>query len=119
MSWTIGGTRIFTQKFGGTGSNIIARLQPLSGGTITQKFGYETPIRKLGFLVVGETDKNTLVGYAQSGTTRALVFNSTTIGTYQIKSFNWEQLNGIVCQTIRGDLPQNSPVYNCEMELYE
>lgn len=119
MSWTLGGVIVFPQKFAGSGSNIIARLQPLSGGTITQTFGYETPIRKLAIIVVGETDRDALVAFAKSGTTRALVYNSTTIGTYQIKSFSWDQVNGVVCQTIRGDLATTSPVYNCEVELYE
>ena len=53
MAWYLGTVRIFPQKRSGSGQNTIARLQPLSGGTITQKFGYETPIIKVSSKVSG------------------------------------------------------------------
>ena len=54
--WTINGTRIFVNSLNGSGKNIFARLQPLSGGTVIQRFGYESPIRKIGGLIVGDDD---------------------------------------------------------------
>jgi hypothetical protein len=103
----------------GQGSNIIARLQPLSGGTILQKFGYETPIIKLALILVGDTDRDALEVCATSQSTFTLVYNGGTVGTYSVKSFGWSKRAGVVCQTLRGDLAVDSPVYECELELYE
>ena len=118
MAWYIGTVRIFPQKRTGAGQNIIARLQPLSGGTITQKFGYEDPIIKIGAILVGEDDRAALEAMAKVGTAYTLSGNGTNYGDFVVKSFTWEQTMSI-CQTMRPDLAETSPVFNGELELYE
>lgn len=71
--WQLNGTRIIVQEKSEGAKRIIARLQPLSGGTINHFFGYETKSYKLNGIVVGDTDKNALIALAQAGTTYTLV----------------------------------------------
>lgn len=117
--WSLNNTRIFVEDKTGLDKNIIARIQPLSGGTILQYFGYENRVTRLSCKVVGETDLNALRGYAKTHLTYELLdYANTDLGDYSVNSCNWKQLQ-TVCQTLRGDLPSNSPVYQVELELYQ
>jgi hypothetical protein len=73
MAWTLGGQRIYVQEDGSEGSQIIPRLQPLDGETVLQFFGYESQIRTLSAIVVGNTKRDALLGYRKTSTTRSLV----------------------------------------------
>jgi hypothetical protein len=118
MAWYLNNTRIFVQEHKKVGTQIIPRLQPLTGGTVHQFFGYESPIVKLAALVVGNTDKDALEDMYQS--TSSVVLS----GPYDIyKSYYMHSIEtGIepaTCQTIRTDLAEDAPVYTILMELYE
>ena len=82
MDWSIGGIRIYVTDGNEEANQIVARLQPLSGGTINQIFGYETPVRKLSCYIVGDTDKDALINLTTSGTTFVLNSPEGSLGNF-------------------------------------
>lgn len=117
MAWTLGGQRIYVQEFAGEGSQIVPRLQPISGGTVLQFFGYENEVKQLTAIVVGNTKKDALLAYRKSSTLRALVSPEGSLGNYYVKKVQYKRLP-IICQTIDTSLPEDSPVYSMDFELY-
>lgn len=118
MAWTLEGIRIFVQTNDETTSQTIARLQPLSGATKKQYFGWEEEIKKLTAYIVGNTDFLAIKGMAQSsGIPYTLMYDSTTIGEYVVHSASISEKMGI-CQTLRPDLDSTASVYLVELELY-
>ena len=118
MAWTISGHRIYTQKSLEDTGQIIPRLSPLSGGTILQVFGYDSLIRKMNALVVGDTIKNAIKAFSQDGgTSHALVSPEGSLGSFIVKSCAVNRLP-IVCQLIDLTQPTTTPVYEVDLELY-
>jgi hypothetical protein len=118
MAWYFGARRIFVQDYSETDTAIVPRLQPLSGPTVYQWFGYERPILNLSGLVVGNTDKVAIKGFYDDGIARTLTGPYSINKDYYVKKCVIK-LNPTTCQTIRPDLDTDSPVYNIELELYE
>lgn len=118
MAWTYNNIRIFVQKFDGATGNVIARLQPISGETIRQIFGYESEIIKVACIVVGETDFQAIRTLAQNGSYNTLTDGGSFSGSYVIHGFAWSKLLSIA-QTLRPDLDCASPLYSLEIEFYE
>lgn len=116
MAWSYNGIRVFVQQNTGNKKQIIARLQPLEGGTILQTFGWEDITVKLSGLVVGN-DMNDLLALTETGTAYTLSGSTGDYGDYFLNSISYDQLNSI-CQTIRPDLPEDSLVFKVDLELY-
>ncbi len=117
MAWTLNGTRIFVQDNVVEGSQIIPRLQPISGTTILQFFGWEGPVRNVSGLIVGDTDKDALMALYKTGNSYELMSPMGDLGDYFVKKVSPKQIPN-VCQTLRPDLPEDSPMYNVDLELY-
>lgn len=118
MAWTFNDIRFFVQKIEGNKARIIARLQPITGGTHLHHFGFEDTIVTISGIVVGNTDLNALLALFEiSGTSYALKEDTTTRGTYYPKSISYTRLP-TVYQTLRTDLSCEAAVYSVEMELY-
>ena len=115
--WTIDGIRIFVTKFGNDYTQIIARLQPLNNKTVYHTFGYESVISKLTCYVVGDTDNAAIKALTRTGSSYTLISDQGSYGNFLVKSATMERLNNL-CQTLRPDLPEDAPVYTCDMELY-
>jgi len=113
--WTINDLRIFVTDSSSETGQIIARLQPLEGGTINQRFGYETQIRKLGCYVVGGDEKGAIENLVQSG---AVVMTSPEgiIGNFLVQRVSSVRKDTI-SQTLRPDLACDAPVYIVELGL--
>lgn len=111
------GVRIFVVDEGLDGEQIIARLQPLDGGTVNQVFGYVSPILKLSCYVVGKSDEEDLRNSTATGSSHLLVYD-TISGDYFLQKMSSKNVRS-VRQTIRYDLPVDSPVYLCELILLE
>lgn len=117
MSWTLNGTRIYVDKYSGGGKQIMPILQPLSGGSVVQFYGYETTTYKIGGLIVGTTDRDALLALkATALNTYVLMSPEGSLGTYSVKNVSFERTN-IIYQTMRADLPCEAPVYTVEIEL--
>lgn len=115
--WTLGGVRIYAQTSSGNVGQIVARLQPVSGGTTLQFFGYESLIRNISAIVVGDTNLASLVTMAQnSGVAYALVSPEGSLGSFYVRSLSHSRTRS-VCQTIDTTLAEDSPVYEVEIEL--
>lgn len=117
MAWTLGGHRIYVQKATQSDSQIMPRLQPISGGTVIQSFGYESEIRSVSAIVVGDTIKNALKAFAKDGaSSHAFVSPEGSLGNWIVKSFQADRTES-TCQTIDTTQPEDAPVYNIEVEL--
>lgn len=117
MAWTYGGHRIYVQKSSQSDAQIMPRLQPLSGGTVIQSFGYESEIRNVTAIVVGDTIKNALKAFAKDGaTSHAFVSPEGSLGNWILKSFQADRTEA-TCQTIDETQPEEAPVYDIELEL--
>jgi len=117
MAWTLNGTRIYVQESKSEGAQIIPRLQPLNGGTILQFFGYEDQVRMLSAIIVGDTDRNALLGLYSTGLSYSLVTPEGTEGDFFVKKVTYTRIPNS-CQTLRNDLASDSPMYNVSVELY-
>jgi len=117
--WSLNGTRIFVQKFSGNVKAIVAKLQPLKGGTVYQDFGYETNVRKIVGIVVGDTDLEALKELTENGgTAYTLSSPEGDRGSYYVESVA-EDREPVVVQTMRPDLDCDAPVYSVEIVLLE
>lgn len=116
--WKLNNIRIFVQKQGETDKQIIARLQPLSGGTILQVFGYEGRVEKLGCTVVGNTDMDALRALSHTGSSYTLTNYEGTVGSFFVSDVQKDRVQ-CICQTLRSDLDSDSPVYNVELTLFK
>jgi len=117
MSWTYNSIRTFVIDLRDDKDQIIARLNPLAGGTTLHFFGYEDRVTKIGCYVVGLTDKNALEALAESGTAYELSTPYGSWGTYYLKHATFQLINAI-CQTLRPDLEDDAPVFKVDMDLY-
>jgi hypothetical protein len=119
MAWTLGGHRIYTQKSSENTSQILPRLQPLSGGTVIQSFGFDSIVRSITVIVVGDTIKNALLAFAQDGgTSHAFVSPEGSLGSWIVKSCVPNRTNS-TCQSIDISQPEEAPVYEIELELWK
>lgn len=117
MAWTLGGVRIYAQESTEETGQILPRLQPLSGGTVIQAFGYESTIRNVEAIVVGTSKKNQLKAFAQDETPVTLVSPEGSLGSVIVRKFQAKR-NKSICQTIDTTQATDVPVYDCSFELY-
>lgn len=117
MNWNINGIRIFVNESKEDAGQILPRIQPLSGGTVVQVFGYESDIRNISGLVVGNTDKNAIKNLVTGGSF-SVGSPEGSLGSFQVKGVTVNRVP-CVCQTIRPDLNEDSPVYKVDIQLYE
>jgi len=119
MAWTYNGNRIYVLDKDSTPvSQMIARIQPLSGGTSEQVFGYESAIFKISCKVVGDTILDALIALGKTGLAYTLAGSSGFSKTLYLKSVNYKQDN-TVWQSIDIAQDQLTPVYSVVLELYE
>lgn len=118
MAWTLGGVKVFTQDLKEEVAQIIPRLQPLSGGTVLQTFGYDSDIHTVTGLVVGRSDKDDIKAMSQGGSVDLIDSTGYNEGSFLVKQVVVTRVN-CICQTLRPDLDESSPVYNVEVQLYD
>ena len=118
MAWTLDNIRIFVGESKEDAGQIVPRLQPLSGGTVLQVFGYESDIRTLNAVVVGVTDKEALKDLRKTGGSYTLMSPMGDLGSFVVKNVSVTQTM-CICQTLRPDLAADSPVFDVEIQLYE
>jgi hypothetical protein len=116
-TWTLNNIRIFVQENTADATQIIPRLQPLDGPTILQFFGYESYVRNINAYVVGSTDMAALLNLRKSTTAYNLMSPMGDLGDYYVKKVSFKQIRN-VCQTLRPDLAEDSPMYITDIELY-
>lgn len=117
MNWTLNNVRIFVQEHASEGGQIIPRLQPLSGGTVLQFFGYESEVKTLNAYVVGDTDRNALLALRKTGSAYTLESPMGSLGGFYVRKVAFKQIPNI-CQTLRPDLAEDAPMYIFDFELY-
>lgn len=118
MAWSLDGIRIFVGESKEDAGQVVPRLQPLGGGTLLQVFGYESDIRTIGGIVVGDTDKDGLKDLRTDGGYYTLLSPEGSLGDFIVKNVTVRRVH-CICQTLRPDLPEDSPVYEVEIQLYE
>jgi len=115
--WTLGDVKIFTQDNAFGQNQSIARLQPLDTETVLHRFGYESQIRKIQALVVGDTNISLLTAMTISGSYSLIRPDLTNVGTFYVKSVNAKQ-NPTIWQTFDDEQDCDAPVYVVDLELY-
>src|SRR3990172_10839526 len=117
MAWTYNSNRIYVQKITKGASQIMPRLQPLSGGSILQSFGYDSTIRNITAIVVGDTIEQALEALSKDGgLAHALVSPEGSLGNWILKDYSSDRTES-TCQTIDITQAEDVPVYNCELTL--
>jgi hypothetical protein len=119
MAWTYNSVRIYAQESDEGTSQIAPRLQPISGGSVIQSFGYDSTVRNISAIVVGDTNKDALKALAQDGmSSHALVSPEGSLGNWMLKSFKANRTKS-TCQTIDEAQAEDAPVYDCQLELWQ
>lgn len=117
--WTFNGVRIYTQAVDQNGDQIISELNPIGGGSIYHNFGYEDEKVGIAGVVVGETDKDSLLALYKTGLSYTLSGDLGVMGDFFVKNIKTKR-RLIDRQTIRSDLPTvGTPVYDFSFELLE
>lgn len=118
MAWTYNSNRIYVQKITKGASAIAPRLQPLSGGSVIQSFGYDSTIRNITAIVVGDTINDALEALAKDGMqVHPLVGPEGSLGNWSLKDYNSDRTES-TCQTIDITQPETAPVYDVELTLW-
>lgn len=116
--WKLNNIRIIATDEQSSDPQIIARLNPLGGGTVHQVFGYEDRIRRINCVVVGHNDMTALRALAKTGSAYTLRSYDGNEGSYLVNSVEYTR-TPIWRQTVRRDLPDTSPVFRVALELYQ
>ncbi len=102
---------------------VVARLQPLSGGSIHQSFGWESSTLSIKGYIVGEADYTALKASARDGNTHVLIYTDPPASGIDMGDFYLHNVvisrTKAVWQSLRPDLDCDSPVYSVEGELYQ
>ena len=125
-NWYIDSTRIFVQEFKDSGNQIIARLNPLAGGTTLHTFGWDDRIVSIRAIVVGTVDIEAIFAMRTDGAQHTLY--GAWLGSeggaegpgglnFYVKNIDVKALNSI-CQTLRPDLDDDAYVFSVDIELY-
>ncbi len=117
MAWTYNSIRIFVQELNDTDIQEVAKLTPFGGGSIYHVFGYQDPATKISAIIVGLDDRDSLRACKENGGSYEL---DTPWGVWcsGILKQMTSKLTDSRCQTMRSDLPDDSPVFNVELEIY-
>jgi hypothetical protein len=115
--WSLGTAKLFVQDNAFGQNQSIARLQPLDTGTVYHRFGYESEIRKVQALVVGDTNVSLLTAMTLSGSYPLIRSDLTDLGDFLVKSVNAKQ-NETIWQTFDSGQDCDAPVYVVDIELY-
>jgi hypothetical protein len=115
--WTYGTVQVFPQELDDTDIQEVARLTPFGGGTIHHRFGWQDPITKINAFIVGLTDRDTLRSYKEVGGIYTLSGPWGVWCSGHLKEMN-SKPNSWTCQTLREDLPEDSPVFIVELQIY-
>ncbi len=118
--WMFNGIRIFVDSSREDSNQIVPRLQPLQGPTVLQVFGYESDVRTIAGLIVGDVDKDAIKTLRTTGSGYTLENVDGIIAPasgFIIKGVSVDQVHSI-CQTLRTDLDSNAPVYKIELQVY-
>jgi hypothetical protein len=118
MAWYMDSVRIFVDESKEDAGQIVPRLQPLAGATVLQVFGYESDVRTIHAIVVGDTDKDALKELRKGGGSYTLMSPEGSLGDFVVKNVSITRVK-CICQSVRPDLAATSPVYEVEIQLYE
>ena len=96
VNWSYGGVQLIVIDRVMDNDQIIARLNPVGGGTVLQYFGDDDRIEKITAYVVGVTDVALLQSYTTSGVPFTYVTPlCSSISGYSLKHVSIKQLNSI------------------------
>lgn len=117
--WQYNGLRIYVQKSSKGASQIMPRLQPLAGGSVLQSFGYDSTVRNVTAVIVGDTIEQALEALSKDGgLAHAFVSPEGSLGNWILKEYSSNRTES-TCQTIDETQPEDSPVYDVELTLWQ
>jgi phage protein U len=116
MAWYFSSVRVYVSALSASSKSMIARIQPLLGGTVYQLFGYEKETVKVVGLVIGNTDLASLEALINTSSDYNLTGYGTDYGNYYLNSLGWKR-SPIIYQTITSNC--TDPVYEVDLELFK
>lgn len=116
--WTYNGIQIIATERADDNPQIIARLNPIGGGTHMQTFGYEDEVTRITCVVVGDTDMDALKALSKTGLSYTLSGAEGVVGSYLLNKCAGAR-RPVYRQTLRSDLSPYAPVYWVTLELYK
>ena len=120
MTWTYGSppVRIYVQQHDKSQDEIIARLNPVGGGTILHDFGDNDPITRIEALVLTSGDAGLLEYF--KGTSNELISPEGTLGNWILKSISTKRHDSVNHTFFdRPSVDTDVPLYTVNMELYD
>ena len=117
MAWYIDNVRVFPQESVKNFEQIIAELNPLAGGSTYHNFGYKEEKRNVNVYIVGIADDDAIAAMTTTGTPVTLS-GPYGVADYLLKSAASAQVPFVICQSIRPDLDDDSPVFIVDLELW-
>ena len=117
-NWQYHSVRIYTIDENDTHKPIVTKLQPLSGGTVIQTYGYENEIIKITCYVVGASNLAILKADAdaQPLVAQTLVSDLGTVGSYYLTNLSSKRSHAIR-QSLDSSQSNTAPVYQVDLEL--
>ena len=116
MNWSLNGTQIYVNSKDAVAKAIIANLQPLSGGTIRQVFGYENQSYNINCVVVGQTNVNALKALAITGSYYTLSGPNGFSISALVESVS-EKQKMTISQTVDPTQDYYTPVFDVSINL--
>ena len=119
MQWFFDSTKIFPQTYNIDKKQIIARLNPLGGGTVLHFFGYENETIKMTVMLAGETNLGVLLAAAEDGAGHYIIESGTgvSITSVYVNNITANRLP-VIYQTFDPSEDCDAVVYSVDMELY-
>lgn len=121
--WYLDNTRVFVQDLTVDGKSIIAKLNPLQGGSVYHYWGYEDENINLKCYVVGWTDRDDIKDMQRDGDTHILWGSgldqtqwNVSMDVY-LESVTWEAIP-LICQTLRPDLDDDAQTWMADIKLF-
>jgi hypothetical protein len=116
--WKFNTVQIFVTGYNEHVKQLIARLQPLGLESIYHTFGYQSPEYSIQAYVVGNYDKDLIKYFSGTGLEYTLSGPEGVLGIFYLQDIKITRTTAIH-QTIRQDLPDDSPVYQVDLSLYK
>lgn len=116
--WKFDNIRIIVTNYDEHVKQLISRLQPLGLESIYHVFGYQSPEYSIQAYIVGDVDKEAIKYRSGTGLTYTLSGPTGALGIFYLDDIKVNRTSAVY-QSIRQDLPDDSPVYIVNLSLFK
>lgn len=118
--WNYNNITIYVQEYGRDKQNLASKLDPLGGGSIIHRWGFQDPVVNVEAYVLTSGDALALDALAETGASYELVGPEGSLGNWMLKSVNCRRESSVWHKFFdRPHLDPNTPLYRATMELWD